>query len=543
MMLMQRCGASPSEDSSDDDFFSHRSVTQPLSSVGSDFDLSISDRLKAVERRLLCIEERLREHVHVHEFETTTMTAPEGVQVTCKKKGSRTLMFQEDTGNLSYFSPSDYSRSHTLRRHSSLDMAYRSSVFAPFGINPRGPIEEDESYDLENDYVLPSDMWGATIFMFIYDFHSLLHGHIEHSFRKVIRLRAAVVFFLSIINVIMQFTAVYMFRLYVVRLEVSKVQESYATFHRDAFFPNGSLDEDIWQQWWSLPPLDNPFVDLCQSAFAFPGFTAVIMFLWSVRMLGEVREIISLQWQMLRFVWAHGPRGAPLNHGSVETNHVFRFEDNKSIVIERVTIELNIVIFLFVMLPRFIIAICVFVSGLTWLASAHSIEELILNALALEFIVSIDELIFAQILPRTYAELVQNTKFEMQQVLPENLRQILQRRWQLIFGYTVMLMAFVWVYFNFMQEVLPGFNHDIQSSCHGMVDVGLAPRCPLCVGPLSQPSCALFHMGLPEVEDRKCEFPFGLNDTLNNNSQDSLFMTRGVRNGKRGRSHSHAHKR
>ena len=49
---------------------------------------------------------------------------------------------------------------------------------------------------------------------------------------------------------------------------------------------------------------------------------------------------------------------------------------------------------------RFTIACCLFVLGTLYVGRTAQIDELLLNAIALEFVISVDELIFDGLMPR-----------------------------------------------------------------------------------------------------------------------------------------------
>mmetsp|Transcript_69960 Transcript_69960/g.177553 ORF Transcript_69960/g.177553 Transcript_69960/m.177553 type:complete len:115 (-) Transcript_69960:516-860(-) len=59
---------------------------------------------------------------------------------------------------------------------------------------------------------------------------------------------------------------------------------------------------------------------------------------------------------------------------------------------------------LVVVVPKFLIPILLAIFGCTWLTAIESVSDLILNALAMAFIVEIDELIYDAFLPEVLKE-------------------------------------------------------------------------------------------------------------------------------------------
>merc|ERR1712048_787677 len=66
---------------------------------------------------------------------------------------------------------------------------------------------------------------------------------------------------------------------------------------------------------------------------------------------------------------------------------------------------MKLIAWLFVVGPRLFIAVFLFFAGTIWLTTARSFEAILMNSLALEFIVTIDETIFECGVPQTYQRL------------------------------------------------------------------------------------------------------------------------------------------
>merc|ERR1719160_635598 len=68
------------------------------------------------------------------------------------------------------------------------------------------------------------------------------------------------------------------------------MQENYKTYHEQAFDSDGSFSE---QKWKAFP--DSTKEGLCESALSDKIFLGMMLFLWTLRMLQEYREINRLR--------------------------------------------------------------------------------------------------------------------------------------------------------------------------------------------------------------------------------------------------------
>ena len=134
--------------------------------------------------------------------------------------------------------------------------------------------------------------------------------------------------------------------------------------------------------------------------------------------------------------------------------------------------------------------------GCVWLVATMSFADLILNALALEFIISIDENILAFFLPGKIASRLAGTKF----AYPAETHTEEQKEHDLIVDYCRNIMYFVvcvmlTTAMVLYQQVLPYFPFDVEAHCGAWFMNQFTPKC------------------LPFEKD--C-FPFGAASTVHN---------------------------
>merc|ERR1719387_2858245 len=90
--------------------------------------------------------------------------------------------------------------------------------------------------------------------------------------------------------------------------------------------------------------------------------------------------------------------------------------------IVKLTKFIDWLLFLVIIVPKTIISVGLLIIGCVWLAATDSFSDLILNAVALEFVVNIDNLLFEAIMPVTVVEKVTEIKFLIKKS-PESAKQ------------------------------------------------------------------------------------------------------------------------
>lgn len=120
-----------------------------------------------------------------------------------------------------------------------------------------------------------------------------------------------------------------------------------------------------------------------------PFFGIICLFLHGVAVCRDMGETIDI----VNIIWFHMP--------TVERNTQFLFDDNAlgeselQLVDGGLTMMRKVAVTLFIVLPKFGICITVLIFGSLYLAVSASDADLLLNALAVVFIMDVDEIIFS----------------------------------------------------------------------------------------------------------------------------------------------------
>merc|ERR1719359_643971 len=72
--------------------------------------------------------------------------------------------------------------------------------------------------------------------------------------------------------------------------------------------------------------------------------------------------------------------------------------------------SVRFMLFAFMVLPKMLISLALLVLGTMWLVATDDFSDLILNAVALEFVIKLDELIFECMVPQTVKQDLANAK-------------------------------------------------------------------------------------------------------------------------------------
>lgn len=191
-------------------------------------------------------------------------------------------------------------------------------------------------------------------------------------------------------------------------------------------------------------------------------------------MLGELRSVERLARNL------HGiaslPRGGKAKDMVLESNNDAGDQDH----LVALTCLARTAIYILVVIPKFAIAIVLLLIGCSWLAATESFSDLILNALALEFVIGVDELVYDNFAPQCMQDRISITKIvHPHKPSGADKTDAEERVWAYSKSLFYMAMCFFWAYFylNKFQQVIPGFTHDIQEHCGGWFAKDYQPIC------------------------------------------------------------------
>jgi hypothetical protein len=327
---------------------------------------------------------------------------------------------------------------------------------------------------------LPQDTWGSGIICIIQELPKIFTGTAGYAQF----LRTGFVIFCLVLNIMLQYLILWFVLEYVTNPAVARLQVLYKSYHASCFDADGSFLNKVWQNFFYRH-------QLCNVTLSEPAFISTMLLIWCTRMMGEFRAVIYLVKRI---------NGLPtVMHESLMVNLV---ESEGGVIHEIVglTRPIRIVLHLLITIPKLGINAWLTWMGVRWLASTVSFPDLILNALGLQFIIEIDEMMLNSLYPERMIRSIEAAKFALPRVelSPEEDEADLKARYHESITYIIGLCVCVYCYLVYFQQVLPDFLWDINSeTCATVRTTDFMPQCKAHLLPTSSRHC----------------FPFGTNVT------------------------------
>jgi hypothetical protein len=249
-------------------------------------------------------------------------------------------------------------------------------------------VEEEEGEDIDVDL----DVYGATIYSLIFDMMELISG-VDHDKLglKLNMLRLGFVLCILFGNFAMQGGMLYWIYNFVAAPSVHTVQYVYQKYHAEVFVDDGKYSKEAWEVFEHQD-------ELCGIAFSNFWFMVAILCLWWTTMLNEMRK----NERMIRNI-------ASIRH-TTNANEIVQVGEDGVQRVKFMTRTVRWMLYIILILPKIVIGLVLLVIGTIWLAATDSFADLILNAIALEFVIAIDELLFEAMLPASIHAKIEETK-------------------------------------------------------------------------------------------------------------------------------------
>jgi hypothetical protein len=145
---------------------------------------------------------------------------------------------------------------------------------------------------------------------------------------------------------------------------------------------------------------------LCLKDTTVKGSHLVMVTIWLLRIAQEFRDCFFRLLMCLRAVPARSRSQKLVKHG----DHGSMSSDHKSHEIVAMTWTLKTCCVVFVPIPQFAVAVCVSYVGVKYLAISSDMANLIWKALGLQFIVTLDDIVFNTLAPKPYKTLLKTCK-------------------------------------------------------------------------------------------------------------------------------------
>eukprot|EP00929_Paragymnodinium_shiwhaense_P082045 TRINITY_DN4308_c0_g1_i1.p1 TRINITY_DN4308_c0_g1~~TRINITY_DN4308_c0_g1_i1.p1 ORF type:complete len:369 (+),score=54.34 TRINITY_DN4308_c0_g1_i1:57-1163(+) len=194
---------------------------------------------------------------------------------------------------------------------------------------------------------------------------------------------------------------------------------------------------------------------ICSIPLSQPLFLMTILTIWTLTCLGEIRKC----YESLRLLVYRVP-----TLDSMDASIVPDPEDKRQRMIQGLTRSLKALLTLILVL-RFLLVCLLLWVGCRWLTATPSFEDVLLNGIALEFILLTRELLYRTVVTERSKMDVQTTSIRVTDMHPVTLYSFL--------GSTIWLfLAVFWViiYVHYLQHVIPYYGWDVAEVCNSWLD-------------------------------------------------------------------------
>lgn len=253
---------------------------------------------------------------------------------------------------------------------------------------------------------------------------------------------------------------------FVVEPSVREAQVRYHHFHTHVYAESHFFSMDKWHEYECKE-------EVCQLTMINRPFYYAMLFLWTLTTLREWREIDRL----IRTIIAIDSCSDASDMLEFADTHCFRKEGLCYIV--ALTPGTRIMLCILTVLPRILIAFYLVWLGCRWLSASASFADMVLNSLALEFVMDIDNDLYTSVLPVDTRKKISQTKFFLRQTRM-NLAKVERTEFRAYVRSLLWITACVvciLLYGEIVQSVLPSDLHRLGQHCQHYTFTSMTALC------------------------------------------------------------------
>ncbi|CAK9050068.1 Uncharacterized protein SCF082_LOCUS27657 [Durusdinium trenchii] len=306
---------------------------------------------------------------------------------------------------------------------------------------------------------LDEDVYGAGIATLVRDSFSLVDGKGD-IFLRVSRLSSSIVLMIFVIS--LQIFVILQMQSLVASRAVTEIRQIYGRYEFVMYgaemthvyltpngFPRGA-DKQYFDPANFGRLTEDEQSSACRIPFSQPQLLLPILFIWTLTVVADLRRCGDL---FVRLILAT-PTITSMRDAVVES-------DGECEIIVGLTRSIKVLLMSTCVLPRYFINVYLLWLGCRWLAATPSFGDLLLNAVALEFILLLKDTLYAGVVPDRNKRATQNTLIQpWQKTEPANYRVFLS-------SFLLILVTCAWVlyYVYKFQAVLPDYKWDVAQVC------------------------------------------------------------------------------
>lgn len=196
---------------------------------------------------------------------------------------------------------------------------------------------------------------------------------------------------------------------------------------------------------------------VCQISLSQPTFFMTLLMIWTFTVVADIRKAVDY--------WFRIVRTTPTISSMKDSMETVEGSEEEYVIVgitAPVKVALSVVLFL----PRILVDCYLLWLGCRWLCATPSFEDVILNAVALEFILVLNNVIFSTVVPLQSVIDTRNT-----QILPHS-KEVQPKASTVLAAFSWGIASMVWVllYMYLLQAVLPQYRWDVRDVCIDFLD-------------------------------------------------------------------------
>mmetsp|Transcript_2096 Transcript_2096/g.3544 ORF Transcript_2096/g.3544 Transcript_2096/m.3544 type:complete len:357 (-) Transcript_2096:112-1182(-) len=195
---------------------------------------------------------------------------------------------------------------------------------------------------------------------------------------------------------------------------------------------------------------------VCSIPFSQPEYLGVILLIWSLTVIGEAKTCFKF------LHWLYSVENLPLVSALKAADREGGENDSNDLKIIGLPLWLKCGLGFGMVIPRMLVALLLGWLGCRWLASTLNFADCLVNAVALEFVIALNVLLYDMLMSDRNKRELNNMKLAMEHAgeqEPSASIYLGTFAWGII--------AFIWVtlYTYRLQLVLPGYQWDVKGPC------------------------------------------------------------------------------
>jgi len=202
--------------------------------------------------------------------------------------------------------------------------------------------------------------------------------------------------------------------------------------------------------------LDDDLKDAaCQMPLSQPAFFVAVILIWTLVCAADMRRVCCLGGALVLYT----PTIDSMEKSCEETPE----DGDEAVIVVGLTLPVKIIIVVFVLIPRLIVSAVLLWLGCRWLCGTMGFSDVLQNAVTLEFVLLLKDIFYQAMAPHHNKIETRNTFIQPNQ----DKRSPNAPAFIGAFAWGLMSIAWVLLYVEALQQVLPEYNWDIHTACSG----------------------------------------------------------------------------